>query len=395
MSAHFPQRFVCTKEAAAFTGVSSRTLEKHRTCGTGPQFCKVGGRVLYAVDDLTGWITRGAKRSTSEPDTIPPAKPLDQVNRVGLVPDSTIVIDTETATARSMSTPEAARFLGLSVQTLSKHRTYGSGPRWSKIGRRVVYAIGDLTEWVERGAKGSTSEPDTISPAKPVDRVSRVGLVPDSTIVVDVETAEATKLDDQVGRIEPSPNSTTETGPSTARATVEIAEITKPSTQDAEPRRILFPICDRFSAKYPTPDPAIVPLAGSVSEVNPVEMPAAGHAGKPALYSRRRGAPRRHRQYGLPPAVSPAIRPWIAPIPPGWPDSESAASGSRRPARRPRPEASPQGRGRRRDASRLSAPARDLRWTVPRRGDLYVPPPPGLHSQAGCPRTGGPLTWQS
>ena len=46
---------------------------------------------------------------------------------------------------RYLRTPEAARFLGLSGRTLEKHRTYGTGPKYSKIGGRVVYAgdIGD------------------------------------------------------------------------------------------------------------------------------------------------------------------------------------------------------------------------------------------------------------
>ena len=40
---------------------------------------------------------------------------------------------------RYLRTPEAARFVGLSIRTLEKHRTYGTGPRYSKIGGRVVY----------------------------------------------------------------------------------------------------------------------------------------------------------------------------------------------------------------------------------------------------------------
>ena len=35
---------------------------------------------------------------------------------------------------RYLRTPEAARFLGLSGRTLEKHRTYGTGPRYSKLG---------------------------------------------------------------------------------------------------------------------------------------------------------------------------------------------------------------------------------------------------------------------
>ena len=69
---------------------------------------------------------------------------------------------------RYLRTPEAARFLGLSGRTLEKHRTYGTGPRYSKIGGRVVYAIEDRQAWVSRGEKHSTSD-DTgqeVLPAK-------------------------------------------------------------------------------------------------------------------------------------------------------------------------------------------------------------------------------------
>ncbi len=69
---------------------------------------------------------------------------------------------------RSLRTPEAARFLGLSGRTLEKHRTYGTGPRYSKLGGRVVYRVEDLQAWVERGAKASTSDPGIgqVLPAK-------------------------------------------------------------------------------------------------------------------------------------------------------------------------------------------------------------------------------------
>ncbi|MES2338768.1 MAG: helix-turn-helix domain-containing protein [Pseudomonadota bacterium] len=69
---------------------------------------------------------------------------------------------------RYLRTPEAARFLSLSGRTLEKHRCYGTGPRYSKIGGRVVYRIDDLQAWAERGAKSSTSDDtgDTVRPAK-------------------------------------------------------------------------------------------------------------------------------------------------------------------------------------------------------------------------------------
>ncbi|MDH6234839.1 putative DNA-binding transcriptional regulator AlpA [Mesorhizobium soli] len=62
-----PQRFLCTKEAATFLSLSARTLEKHRTCGTGPTYRKLGGRVVYAVDDLKAWADCGAVTSTADP----------------------------------------------------------------------------------------------------------------------------------------------------------------------------------------------------------------------------------------------------------------------------------------------------------------------------------------
>lgn len=79
--------------------------------------------------------------------------------------------------ARFLRTAEAGRFLGLSGRTLEKHRTYGTGPVYRKIGGRVVYAIGDLQSWADRGAQSSTSDrvPDRVRPARPVDAERRAG----------------------------------------------------------------------------------------------------------------------------------------------------------------------------------------------------------------------------
>ncbi|WP_316172267.1 helix-turn-helix domain-containing protein [Bradyrhizobium sp. SZCCHNRI3037] len=69
---------------------------------------------------------------------------------------------------RYLRTPEAARFLSLSGRTLEKHRTYGTGPAYRKLGGRVVYALEDLKAWADGGAKTSTSDPGvrTVLPAK-------------------------------------------------------------------------------------------------------------------------------------------------------------------------------------------------------------------------------------
>jgi len=74
--AGLPPRFLRTSDAARFLGLSGRTLEKHRSYGTGPKYRKIGGRVVYAFEDLKAWADLGVKTSTSDPGvgTIFPAK---------------------------------------------------------------------------------------------------------------------------------------------------------------------------------------------------------------------------------------------------------------------------------------------------------------------------------
>lgn len=76
-------RFVRTHDAAAFLGLSGRTLEKHRCTGMGPVFRKLGGRVVYAIEDLEAWAADRARSSTSDPGqqqssrgAIPPRAPV-------------------------------------------------------------------------------------------------------------------------------------------------------------------------------------------------------------------------------------------------------------------------------------------------------------------------------
>lgn len=73
---------------------------------------------------------------------------------------------------RFLKTPDAAVHLGLSARTLEKHRCYGTGPTYHKLGGRIVYAIDDLNAWAEIGRRHSTSDPGegTIHPARPVRR---------------------------------------------------------------------------------------------------------------------------------------------------------------------------------------------------------------------------------
>ena len=62
-------QFLKTPAAAARLGLSPRTLEKHRCYGTGPNFHKLGGRVVYSIEALDAWAELGRRRSTSDPGT--------------------------------------------------------------------------------------------------------------------------------------------------------------------------------------------------------------------------------------------------------------------------------------------------------------------------------------
>ncbi|KAB2722036.1 helix-turn-helix transcriptional regulator [Brucella anthropi] len=81
--AGLPPRLLRTQEAARFLGISIRTLEKHRTYGTGPTYRKIGGRVLYTVHDLEAWTEIGSRKSTRDitGSTVFPARPLTPEER--------------------------------------------------------------------------------------------------------------------------------------------------------------------------------------------------------------------------------------------------------------------------------------------------------------------------
>jgi hypothetical protein len=70
--------YLKTPDAAIHLGLSARTLEKHRCFGTGPVFRRLGGRIVYAIDDLDAWAALGTRRSTSDPGNgvVHPAKRL-------------------------------------------------------------------------------------------------------------------------------------------------------------------------------------------------------------------------------------------------------------------------------------------------------------------------------
>jgi predicted DNA-binding transcriptional regulator AlpA len=66
MTNHDPDALLTGREAAALLRLSERTLERHRTAGTGPSFSALGRAIRYRRRDLLDWIELSSRRSTSE-----------------------------------------------------------------------------------------------------------------------------------------------------------------------------------------------------------------------------------------------------------------------------------------------------------------------------------------
>ncbi len=58
--------FLNAKEAGAFLRLKKRTIDNIRWMGTGPNFCKHGGRVYYHIDELKEWSLETRAKSTSQ-----------------------------------------------------------------------------------------------------------------------------------------------------------------------------------------------------------------------------------------------------------------------------------------------------------------------------------------
>jgi len=60
-----PKKILSTSEAASFLRVSSRTLEKWRTYGGGPQFSRLGTRVVYSAEHLEAFAAARSRHNTN------------------------------------------------------------------------------------------------------------------------------------------------------------------------------------------------------------------------------------------------------------------------------------------------------------------------------------------
>ena len=62
-------KYLSTREAAAWLGLSPRTLDRYRVSGEGPAFHRFGTRVRYLAADLDDWASVRRRLSTSDEGT--------------------------------------------------------------------------------------------------------------------------------------------------------------------------------------------------------------------------------------------------------------------------------------------------------------------------------------
>ena len=59
-------RYLGAEAAAAYVGLSPRTLQRMRVTGEGPRYIKVRRRVIYDRLDLDDWVAKRKLRFTGE-----------------------------------------------------------------------------------------------------------------------------------------------------------------------------------------------------------------------------------------------------------------------------------------------------------------------------------------
>jgi hypothetical protein len=57
-----------------------------------------------------------------------------------------------------LTASDAAEVLYVSPKTLERWRLEGFGPRWIRVGRKPLYRLSDLIDWLDANTVNSTSE---------------------------------------------------------------------------------------------------------------------------------------------------------------------------------------------------------------------------------------------
>lgn len=59
----------------------------------------------------------------------------------------------------NLNRPDAAEYLGVGVKTMDNWRVFGTGPRYLKLGSRVLYPVEELDAFKAASLRTSTSTP--------------------------------------------------------------------------------------------------------------------------------------------------------------------------------------------------------------------------------------------
>jgi excisionase family DNA binding protein len=66
-----------------------------------------------------------------------------------------------------LSIKEAAAYVPIARGTLDKLRIYGGGPRYIKLGKKVLYDRADLDAWIEEHKRTTTDQTPPRLPRQP------------------------------------------------------------------------------------------------------------------------------------------------------------------------------------------------------------------------------------
>lgn len=125
------------------------SLLGHKSAKTTHRYAHLGEHPLKdAAQRISSEVARLMGTSSVAPKTARRAS-------VVAAPPGTKSVLGEVIETKWLDTPAAAAYLGHTVGTLQTYRWMGTGPRFRKIGRRVVYALGDLEAWRTAQAAGS------------------------------------------------------------------------------------------------------------------------------------------------------------------------------------------------------------------------------------------------
>jgi hypothetical protein len=69
-----------------------------------------------------------------------------------------------------LDSKSAAVYLRLAQQTLAQMRVSGTGPSYYKVGRRVLYDLAELDDWLDTKRRSSTSDTGTHTGRRGLDR---------------------------------------------------------------------------------------------------------------------------------------------------------------------------------------------------------------------------------